>query len=165
LKVGSVVVADGIVAPDGERLAASPVLADRLCTRLAASAQAVERCPIAGVEAPVMVAAEKALLANRTGAAAVDMESHRAAAFALAHDIPFAAIRVISDSASRTLPPLVGRAMRPDGSVDVVTVVRDLLSDVSQLAPLARTAIDAGIAFRRLRRVRGLLGPGFGLHL
>lgn len=112
-----------------------------------------------------MIAAEKASLANRTGAAAVDMESHRAAAFALAHDIPFAAVRVISDPAGRTLPAVVGRAMRPDGSVNVARVVRDVLSDMSQISPLARTALDAGIAFRRLRRVRGLLGPGFGLHL
>ena len=45
----------------------------------------------------------KAALRSETGAAAVDMESHIAAAYAAEAGLPFAALRVISDPATRAL--------------------------------------------------------------
>ncbi|WP_375460213.1 phosphorylase [uncultured Enterovirga sp.] len=118
-----------------------------------------------GVDAPVLGTADKARLRADTGAAAVDMESHIAARYAAAHDLPFAALRAVSDGADHSLPPVAGAAMRPDGSVDVLGVIRGLARDPGQLAALLATARDAGRAFRALRRVRGFLGPGFGLQL
>ena len=58
---------------------------------------------LAGVEQVVAARACKAALRSETGAAAVDMESHIAAAYAAEAGLPFAALRVISDPATRAL--------------------------------------------------------------
>ena len=113
-------------------------------------------------DVPLLTAAAKHQAAQQ-GAVAVDMESHIAAADAARRGIPFAVLRAISDPADRDLPPLAGTAMRPDGSVDIMGVVAGLARDPRQLPALLRTGRDANAAFRTLRRVRGLLGPLFGL--
>jgi hypothetical protein len=50
------------------------------------------------------------------------MESHIAAEIAAAHQIPFAACRVIIDAAHRALPSAAGAALDSNGSVDVFAV-------------------------------------------
>jgi hopanoid-associated phosphorylase len=112
----------------------------------------------AGVDAPVLTPADKAALRNRTGAAAVDMESHVAAAFAAKHALPFGVLRVISDGAERALPPLAGKAMRPDGGIDVGAVILGLLREPGQLPALIRTGREAETAFRRLAEIVAVLG-------
>ncbi|HEV7874836.1 MAG TPA: phosphorylase, partial [Enterovirga sp.] len=99
----------------------------------------------------------------RTGAAAVDMESHVAAAFAHEHGLPFSALRIISDGANRVLPPVAGQAMRADGGIDLPAVLASLARQPRQLPALLGTAIDAATAFIALRSVSRRLGYGFGL--
>lgn len=121
---------------------------------------------IAGVDVPAMDGVEKSALRAATAAGAVDMETHVAAEFAAAHGLPFGAVRAICDPARRTLPPLVATAVRPDGSTDVLAVVRGIASRPRQSPALFGTARDAAAAFRSLRRCRRLLGFGLGLaHL
>jgi hopanoid-associated phosphorylase len=117
---------------------------------------------IAGVDAPVADPQTKQSLQRTTGAAAVDTESHIAARIAAIHRIPFAAFRVIADSAGRTLPPAVHVAVRADGKINHAAVLRSLRRSPGQFGSLARTAIDAGIAFRALSRGRRCLGPRLG---
>ena len=74
--------------------------------RIALGRRRVVRGGLAGVEEVVVAQACKAALRSETGAAAVDMESHIAAAYAAEAGLPFAALRVISDPASRALPAL-----------------------------------------------------------
>jgi adenosylhomocysteine nucleosidase len=114
---------------------------------------------LAGVDAPVTEPAVKRALSRATGAAAVDTESHIAAAFAAAHGLPFAAFRVIADSARRSLPPAASVALAPDGRISGGAVLRSLARDPAQIPLLLRTAIDARTAFRALLRGRRLLGP------
>ncbi len=159
LGVGDVVVPERVLAGDAI-WTCSPDLRKAWLAQLSA-----RRDDIVGVDAPVLDVAAKAALRTRTGGAAVDMESHVAAAYATRHGRPFAALRIISDPADHALPAVAGRAMRPDGSVDVLGVLVGLARDPSQIGPLIATARDAAVAFRALRRVRGLLGPGLGLHL
>ncbi len=66
---------------------------------------------IVGSDTMVPTPAEKSHLFRTTGAVAVDMESHIAAEIAAAHQIPFAACRVIIDSAHRALPAAAGPAL------------------------------------------------------
>ena len=61
--------------------------------------------------------------------------------------------------------PAAAVAMRPDGSIDFRSVVASMLRQPGQIPALVRTGRNAGRAFRALGRVRGLLGPDFGLHL
>lgn len=162
LRVGDVVVATAI-ATGRETLVCARGLRESWTGRLRSDGLAVVEAPIAGSDAPLMAAGDKAALSARTGAAAVDMESHVAATFAATHGLPFGALRVISDAADRTLPPAAAVAMRPDGSVDIRAVLASLARNPSQIPSLLATARDAGAAFRQLRRVRGLLGEGSGL--
>jgi adenosylhomocysteine nucleosidase len=103
--------------------------------------------------------AAKRALHDATGAAAVDTESHIAAAIAAAHGLPFAAFRVVADSVRRGLPPAAAVALAHDGRISGGAVLGSLARTPAQLPLLLRTAIDARTAFRALSRGRRLLGP------
>jgi hopanoid-associated phosphorylase len=117
---------------------------------------------IFGADAPVTYPSEKRLLHAQTGAAAVDMESHIAARVAAAHRVPFVACRVIIDAADKSLPPAALVGLRPNGTADIVAVLRSVLQKPGQLPALVRTALDARIASSALRRGRRMLGTGLG---
>jgi hypothetical protein len=102
-------------------------------------------------------------LHQKTGAIAVDMESHIVASVAVKHAIPMAAIRVITDPAVRGLPKSAIGAMRADGTTDIAAVLRLLVKNPGELPAVLRTAFDARAARASLRRGRQLLGPELGL--
>ena len=112
-----------------------------------------------GVDAPVTGSAAKRVLHRATGAVAVDTESHIAAPIAAAHGLPFAALRVVVDSARRDLPPVAAVAVARDGKIRSTAVLGSLARAPGQLPSLLRTALDARAAFRALSRGRRLLGP------
>jgi adenosylhomocysteine nucleosidase len=122
----------------------------------------VVHADILGMDNPAADPERKQLLYGQTGAVAVDMESHIAAAVAAAHQIPFAAFRVIIDPADKPLPPAALVGLRADGTADVPAVLRSLLQQPSQLPALVRTALDAWIASTALRRGRRMLGAELG---
>jgi hopanoid-associated phosphorylase len=117
---------------------------------------------IVGADAPIAEPSEKHRLHLRTGAVAVDTESHLAARIAAAHRIPFAACRAVIDPAHSVLPPAAMYGLRHDGTADVFAVLRSVVRQPSQLPALTRTALDARIAATALRRGRRLLGVGLG---
>ncbi|MDJ0391093.1 hopanoid-associated phosphorylase [Roseomonas sp. E05] len=143
---------------DGEAvLLTDPAWTARLAARLSA-----RQGTFLGSDAVVAGAAEKVALHARTGAAAVDMESHIAARVARRHGLPFAAARVISDAADRSLPPAARVGMRPDGGMDLAGVLRALAARPGQLPALIRTGWEAERAFRALLRGHRLLGSRLG---
>jgi adenosylhomocysteine nucleosidase len=117
---------------------------------------------IVGMDAPVADPLEKRQLHARTGAAAVDTESHIAARIAAAYQIPFVACRTIIDAADTPLPPAALIGLRPDGTADVAAVLRSVAQQPSQLPALVRTALDAATARAALHRGRRMLGEGLG---
>lgn len=117
---------------------------------------------LAGSDRPVTDPAAKRSLHEATGAMAVDMESHIAAAMAAARGLPFAAFRVIADAAETALPSAAIAALKPDGKIDGVAVFRSLTRAPAEAPLFMRSAIDAGVAIRSLSRGRRLLGRGFG---
>ena len=157
LDAGDWVVGSGVKSEHG-RFPADLTWARHLVAALPGAVQA----EILGVDAPVWDPAEKRRLHARTGAAAVDMESHIAARIAAAHGLPFAACRAVIDSADRPLPPAALVGLRPDGTPDVGAVFGSVLREPSQLPALVRTALDARVARAALRRGRRLLGAGLG---
>ncbi|HXZ67653.1 MAG TPA: hypothetical protein VEH07_03600 [Alphaproteobacteria bacterium] len=114
---------------------------------------------IAGGDVVVASASEKDQLRAQTSALAADMESHIAARAAAEANIPFAALRIVSDEASEALPPAAIVAMRADGIIDIGAVVGSLMVRPAQIPALMRTARNAEIAFRALLRCRDALGP------
>jgi nucleoside phosphorylase len=116
-----------------------------------------------GVSAPVADPQAKRALYLKTGAVAVDMESHVVAGFGAERGLPVAAIRVITDPAVRGLPKAALAAMRPNGTTDIAAMIRTVLERPRELPALLRTALDARAARATMIRGRQLLGPGLGL--
>jgi hopanoid-associated phosphorylase len=161
LSAGDVVVATGVVA-DGRRLPTHPVVSDQVAATLRAGGIPIKRADIVGVDRPLRSAQEKGAMRSETSAAAVDMESHVACEFAARHRLMFAAIRIVCDPAERSLPGMVANALKPDGGVDAIAVLTDLLRKPTQIAALPRLASEARMSFKALGRCRDLLGIGRG---
>jgi hopanoid-associated phosphorylase len=165
LKSGDIVVATEVLAGD-DRWLAGLALNDELVARLALGRRRVVRGGLAGVEQVIGARAGKAALWSETGAAAVDMESHIAAAYAEESGLPFAALRVISDPASRALPAIAMTAIKPNGDIDLRKVLRGVARNPMSLRALVSTGIDFNRALRSLRGCRSfLLGDEAGFAL
>src|SRR4051812_36051757 len=162
LAPGDVVVGTGVVGAR-QRWDTHLETAQLLADRLAGHSKQVVCGDLAGVDAPALSLLEKSTLRAATGAAAVDMESHVAAAFAEEHNLPLAAVRVVCDPADRALPAFVGRALRPDGEIDLVAVLAAIARRSAEVGGLVRLARDSKLAFEALRHCRSLLG--FGLSV
>jgi adenosylhomocysteine nucleosidase len=143
----------------GERFDTHPALRKVLLDGFFGAGVAAREGVVLGVDAPVLTVSGKAELRGRSGAAAVDMESHLAGAFARRRGLPFAILRAIGDPAARALPPLATKAIRPDGGVDVAGVLRELAREPTQIGDLIRAGLDARAAFATLSRCGGLIGP------
>ncbi|ATQ69414.1 phosphorylase [Methylosinus trichosporium OB3b] len=164
LHPGDVVVGGAVVA-DGERYDTSAELSAILSEGLAAAGGKIVCGAIVGVEAPVLDPAAKASLRAKTGAVAVDMESHIAADFAARRRLPLAVVRVINDPAARALPPLAQSAVTPDGGVDLRAVFRDLAREPGQIGDLILAGMDFRKSSATLGRCGRLLGPLLSLGL
>jgi hopanoid-associated phosphorylase len=162
LKSGDVVVATEVLSGD-TRFLAGLALNEEMIASAALRRRRVVRGGLAGVEQVIAATACKAALHSETGAAAVDMESHIAAAYAANAGLPFAALRVISDPATRALPDLAKSAIKPNGDIDLRKVLRGLVRNPRTLRALVSTGIDFNRALRTLRGCRGFLaGEGLG---
>lgn len=155
LKVGDCVVAQWIFV-GGEKLACDAAWTAEIRRRLHNEVRADS---IAGVDRVAVTRPEKSVLLDRTRTAAVDMESHVAARLAVARGIPFAALRIVSDTASQSLPDCARVAMRADGEIDVAAVLRSLVLHPLQLGNLIRAGRDAYLALSALKIRVGQLGP------
>ena len=154
LRAGRWVVADAVLV-DGESVPTNAAWTGRIAARLPEAARGL----LLGVNAMVIEATQKAALHRTTGALAVDMESHIVARVARRRRLPFAAVRVISDAAHRTLPPAARVGMKPDGRMDLPAVLSSLLANPGQLPALIRAGLEAERAFRALLRGYRRLGP------
>jgi adenosylhomocysteine nucleosidase len=162
LKSGDVVVATEVLAGD-TRWLAGLALNGGVSASVALGRRRVVRGSLAGAEQVVSARALKAALHLETGAAAVDMESHIAAAYAAEAGLPFAALRVISDPASRALPALAMAAIKPNGDIDLRKILRGVARNPTTLRALVSTGIDFNRALRSLRGCRGFLLGGESL--
>ena len=162
LRSGDIVVATEVMAGDTRWLAGISLTEAQIAS-IALGRRRVVRGLLAGVEEVVAASTCKAALHSETGAAAVDMESHIAAAYAAEAGIPFAALRVISDPAHRALPVVARRAIKPNGDLDLVRIMGSVVRNPRSLRALVSTGIDFNRALRSLRGCRGFLPGGEGL--
>jgi adenosylhomocysteine nucleosidase len=158
LRAGDWIVASSVI-DSGKRKPTNAAWSQKLLRAIPGASFAV----VAGVDAPVSDPVLKREWHIKTGAAAVDMESHIVARIAAAHSLAFAAIRVIVDPAHRTVPAAALAGMRADGKTDPSAVLRALCADPSQALGLMRVAADAFFARNALDRGRRMLGPSLGL--
>ncbi|MGH6878322.1 MAG: hopanoid-associated phosphorylase [Rhizomicrobium sp.] len=156
LRVGDAIVASEVVSAE-ESFPTHGRWSRELATRVPGAILA----PLAGTDSMAADRNGKARLRAITRASAVDMESHVAARAARLQGLPFAALRIVSDGAHRTLPPAARVAMRTSGGIDIGAVLRSLLRAPLQFPALIRTAWEAEIAFAVLFRCRHMLDAGF----
>lgn len=164
LRPGHVVVADAVVTGEARRDTHSR-LSSVLMKGAAAAGCKVSPGAIVGVDAPAMHPGAKAALREGAQAVAVDMESHVAEEFARRRELPFVALRAISDPAARALPPLVAKALTPEGDIHALGVARELMRGPHQLGGMIRAGLDSRAAFVSLGRCGPLLGPLLRLML
>jgi adenosylhomocysteine nucleosidase len=168
LKPGSCIVARDIIA-DAARYTSDKSWAHSLIemvrgtTPRRAALRDVSFGDIAGSDVPLTSAHAKRKLHEKTGAVAVDMESHVAARIAAEHRLPFAAFRVITDPSHRGLPPAALVATAANGAVDLQAVARSLIRHPKQVPTLFRLALDSWAARQALVPSRRFLGPNLGL--
>jgi hopanoid-associated phosphorylase len=148
LRTGSPVVATAVATEGGERLAADPVLAAQFASLLPAATTGI----ILGADRPIATAADKAHLHVATGARAVDTESHLVALAAARHGLPFAALRVVADTAAHGLPPAATAGFVPAGRSPLRPVLVELARSPAQLPALLTLALRTARAFRELGR-------------
>ena len=98
-------------------------------------------------------ASAKLELGRITGARAVDMESGAVAEAATHADLPFLAVRVISDAVEFSPPPVLLDAVRPDGSANLACLLALLLRGSVTLPILLRLAVESRAACSTLSAV------------
>jgi adenosylhomocysteine nucleosidase len=157
LRAGDVVVASAV--RDSRTVRATDPIWSR---RLLAAVPDMRHGPVIGVNSAVLDPEAKRELHAGTGAVAVDMESHLVAQAADAHNLAFAAVRVVVDPVHRTVPEAALMAMDPWGNTEVNRALREIMARPSQLAAFIRIAFDAYAARSALLRVRRIIGPEFG---
>jgi adenosylhomocysteine nucleosidase len=145
LQPGDVVVATDVAA-GGTRWQAGGPLREELITSITLKYGRIVSGGLAGVEQVVANLSSKAALRSETGAAAVDMESHIAAAYAAEAALPFEALRVISDPAHRALPSLVQSAIKLNGDTDLYWVLHCAQSADASLAGAGRHRFYSRVA-------------------
>ena len=156
---GAIIVASGVGETDGAPRLATDTRWSAALLRLIPDAVSAD---LVGSDTILATARDKAELQARTGAHAVDMESHIAARIAAAHRLPFAVLRAIADPADRSLPPAALVGMRRHGGVDLAAVLRSLVGSPAQIGALLQTALDARAALGALARGRRLAGDRLG---
>ena len=157
LEPGALIVASAVVGAQGR----FPVHAEWTAALLRKLPTAIG-ATLAGSDSVVADPSGKQRLHAQTGASAVDMESHIAARIAADRGLPFAALRAIADPSARSLPPAALVALRADGSIDALAVLRQLAHQPRQLSGLLRIAFDTQKALSALGRGRRLLGDRLG---
>jgi adenosylhomocysteine nucleosidase len=170
LPTGALIVAAGVIGPQDEVYVLQcpcggsvepPDKGTGVPASAAASASPkIVHAVIAGSDTLLLEPAAKTVLRARTGAAAVDMESHRIAAVAAEAGLPCFALRAISDQADRPLPQLAATALGADGRPRVRAVLAGLARRPADLPPLLRAARDSRTALAALIGVaENVIGP------
>ncbi len=164
-RAGVVILGESVLLPSGRSIATDRAWREAVQAQAVAGGINIAVGAIAGSDELVVSAVQKGALAARTGAAAVDMESHVLAEAASAAGLPLLAVRAIADAADQWLPPAVRGSIGPDGRVRVLSVAARLLASPRQLPHVLGLRRDAAAALEALGRLVRLAGAAlFSVH-
>lgn len=147
LAPGALILADAVVT-DAARYSADARWAEKLGARVGT---------VFGGFAIVSGVSHKAVLAQRSGAIAVDLESGAVARVAAEAQLPCIVLRAISDPASRGLPPAALLPLSKNGGPRLHAVLGSVIKKPGQIPGLMVTAADARAALRSLLRASRVL--------
>lgn len=152
LTPGTLVLGERIVAPDGKPTPCDTGWMRIVATHLSAAGIEVRIGALAGAAAGVASPEAKAELGRRTGALAVDMESHVLAARSRGR-LPLLVLRAVADPADRTIPPAAMAAMTEETGYRPEKTVMALFRRPGDLPGVLKLARDAKMGLATLRRV------------
>jgi hopanoid-associated phosphorylase len=164
LRPGSVILPESVISATGESYPITAEWHRRLYQVLSA------KLPVATealLESEMIVKRPdaKRILARQTRAAATDMESGAQARLALARGIPFAVVRVISDTASSPIPEIVMQTLDPSGAVDIRScLTRAFLRPTDGIA-MIKLAMQFTAARRSLKTASALVLEASRIYL
>jgi len=157
LEAGNVVLADSVLQTDGDVIASDVEWRRRLETKLDGRVQ-VATGPLFHSDEVVSSVVEKREIWDQWGAGVVDMETAAIATVAKESGLPWLAVRVVTDTASMSLPPTVTASSGEDGRLRPSAIARLALSP--WIWPdLVRLAGSTRAAARSMRRLWSLAGP------
>lgn len=142
LAAGALLLPRAVIEESGMRHAVDEAWRARVEKRLAAAGLHAVDGDLYGATAAVDSAERKAALFRRTGAAAVDLESHLVARAAMREGRPFLVLRAVADPASRALPQAAVNALDEHGSPALGRVLASVLRNPRQIVALLRLAGD-----------------------
>lgn len=115
--------------------------------------------PMVGSNQAIRRPGEKSDLHGKSGAVAVDMESHAVGQVAQSAGVPFLVLRVVADPAVRALPRAVKGSIGPDGRPRPALVMARLALTPWELGSLLRLRRDADLALHALGGAIRRFGP------
>lgn len=158
LACGTTVLATAVRAENMETIACTPAWTARLADALQASSPFAQGA-LAYAPAILITRLEKSATFAATHALAADMESYGVGEAALKAGVPFAAVRVVADTAGERLPEIALHAMAPDGSLKLMETLSRILRNPRQIPGLIRLGRSTARARRRLDSVAALGAP------
>jgi len=161
IRAGSLILANEVIAPGGERYSTDEAARRTLHDALDRSIH-VSHAPLVGSDRVIMSVQGKTNLHVDTGAAGVDMESHAVAKAAADAGIPFLVIRAVSDTADHPVPKAILGALSPHGRRRPGRVLLNLLTRPLDLPGLILLQRATATAHRSLRSVAASGGPLLG---
>ncbi len=163
LQSGDLVLADTVITYDGQNIELDKTYHKHVKTAL--EKLILESKPRFGLrhgallESKVLVAKsiDKQQLYQQTRAVALDMESVSIAKVAQKHNIPFLVIRAIADPVSMDLPEAVSYALNAQGDVEIIKLLKFLLTHPKELPCLITLGQQFSAAKRTLKTVASAL--------
>jgi adenosylhomocysteine nucleosidase len=152
MKTGDVILATRVIAPDGMSYATTPL----------AGIAGGRSVPLAGSDLVIATPGDKIALNQRTGACAVDMESHRVAQVAHERGVRCVVVRVIADRLETAIPRAIFDAVDAEGRPQPGVVISALARRPWEILGVMSLAAQSRAAHRKLRDVAPLLLAALG---
>jgi hypothetical protein len=166
LHPGEVIVCRRATGDTSRSVYADPRWAANIAVSLSGASRKTAAPPFIGTigysRSVVAKAADKLALRADQSADAVDMETWIVASVAHKHNLPFAALRTISDPYDFDLPPAALAALSATGSIDFGSVIASVLGDPEQVPALLKLAEYDRLANQNLADALLAIGPDFG---
>ena len=151
LAPGTLLLPQAILDEGGARWPVDAPWRAQLAAALKMGCVAVSEGDLIGVSSAAGTAAQKAMLHRRTGAVAVDLESHAVACAAAEAKRPFVVLRAVGDPAERSLPSPALVGLDAEGRPALGPVLAAIARNPGQIPALLRVARDTRCALAALR--------------
>jgi adenosylhomocysteine nucleosidase len=161
LAPGDLLLPQAVILPDGREIATEAVWRERLAAMLERAGLRAHDAPILGSGSIVATRDAKRALHARTGAVAVDIESHGVADVAARAGLPFLILRAVADRCDQAIPRAAIGAIDAQGEVRHLALLGRLIGRPWEIGALIALGRSSGRGLASLRRVAAL-APGLG---